>query len=152
MNASVRVAAGHLRSLARDLLTAAPVPPACDGTFATVITAAGISASVPPDDHIARAESFCTACTACTALRVSGPEAVVPGEPAARTRAERPTEGAPVRAEPDAPSGSAFRPAPPSGRRSRCGRSAAFLIGTAVISFAACCASRESKDGHPRKE
>ncbi|MET8863101.1 Ldh family oxidoreductase [Nonomuraea sp. NPDC004580] len=64
--------------------------PAYDGTFGTVVTAVDIAAFVPLDDYVAQVESF------CAALRASGPEVVVPGEPEARTRAERLGKGVPV--------------------------------------------------------
>ncbi|MFB4271871.1 Ldh family oxidoreductase [Nonomuraea sp. GTA35] len=61
-----------------------------DGTFGTVITAVDIAAFVPLESYVAQVESF------CEALRAGGPGVVVPGEPEARTRAQRLEEGVPV--------------------------------------------------------
>ncbi|MEV0621112.1 Ldh family oxidoreductase [Nonomuraea sp. NPDC050404] len=70
--------------------TGAAGSPEYDGTFGTVITALDVTAFVPLDGYLAGVESF------CRALRASGPDVVVPGEPEAATRAERLEKGVPV--------------------------------------------------------
>ncbi|MFB9471815.1 hypothetical protein ACFFR3_20025 [Nonomuraea salmonea] len=106
MNASVRVlAADHLRPLARDLLTAASVPHDTASAVAEPLVEADLAGHGPHGarrvkPYLDRVETASSPRRDRAIVRGAVPEEVVPGEPEARTRAERLVTECAARREP----------------------------------------------------